>query len=107
MRQQVLQAVIEFEQHARGLSQHFGAAVAGEALESVIDENDQRLWTVVGTQFGNDDNVVEPGHAGLQQQELFLRAASFGDVAQIHRQPFGKRVGVQLQPLAQRGEKIF
>ena len=95
------------EQHASRLAEHFVAAVAGMAFERIVDEHDARGELSGGRGLGDDHDVVEPRNAGLQQHQLLLRLAPLGDVAKIHRQAFGERVGAHFQPLAQAGVEVL
>ena len=89
------------KQLARCLSQHVLAAIASLLLEGLVDEDDIRHLLVARHGLGNEHDVVESGNAGFQQHQLLLRFAPGADVPQVHRQPFGKRVGTQFQPFSQ------
>ena len=72
---------IQLQQDAWRLPDDFSARVPRLLLERVVDEDDARLLAA-RTGFCDRHDVVEPGHAGLQQHQLFLRAAALGDVAE-------------------------
>jgi len=98
---------VQVQQHAGGLANDLFPAVAGVLLEGVVDEHHARFAAVFQAGFGNGHDVIEPGHAGFQQHELFLRLVAFGDIAEVDRQALGERVGAHFQPAAQGREMVL
>ena len=96
---------VRVEQQLWRLAQHFVALVAGVVFEGVVDKHD--VGHAGAADLGDQHNVVEPRHAGLQQHLLLLRLAPLGDIAQVNRQAFGKRVGAHFEPAAQVRVKIL
>ena len=75
-------------QESRRPAQHFVAAVAGAALERLVDEQDARAGLILGFGLGDQHDVVEARHAAGQQLELLLDPPALGDVGD-HRQRAG------------------
>ena len=73
----------------------------------VVHKNDAWPGSVDRAGFGDQHHVIEPGNAGLQLKQLFLRLPQGGHVTQINRHALFKRIGAQRKPFAQAGVKVF
>ena len=71
----------------RSAAQHFVSAVAGGARKGVVDKNDRRAVFVNCHALHDDDHVVKPRNRKLQQAQLGLLGAAFGDVLKSALQP--------------------
>ena len=94
-------------QHAKPLAHHVLARKPGLPLEGIVDEGDPRLAGIATHGLDDEHDVVQSRDAGLQQHQLLLREAPLGDVAEVHRQAFGIRVGPDFNPFFQCGVEVF
>ena len=86
-------------QKARRFAKHLLAAVAGTALERIIDKHNARTRCIERTGFGDQHNVIQARHGRFQQLQLALGLLLLGDVLQCAHQPHDFAVLLQSTPL--------
>ena len=77
------------------------------SLKSIVYKYDARARRVDRTGLRDQNNIVHPGNAGLQKQQLFPGFARLCNVAKVKGKALHTHIHPQLKPFSQRREKLY